>query len=376
MKVIVNSSVLNNAIGVVSKVINPKSPLQMLSTILFQKKDGNLSLTASDGENMIVCSVPVVEIEDDVNFAIDGKYIQDAIKGFADVPLTIEVQKMMSSESETVVISYPNGHFSLPVYCSPEYPVIMGVADDVAEVLVDASILSDAISRTISSTADEVLRPVMNGMYFDFGENLTIVASDGHRLVRNRITNVSAGENVSNFILGKKMGNILKGILPKEDGQVSIKCDSGNAVFCFGAYQIVTRLIVGRYPNYNAVIPSNNNVNVVVDRKALIAAIKRVQPFSNFNSQLVCFDIQKNTLVLRAEDFDFSTSATESISCESECNMSIGFKGTDITELLSTIDSEEITILLSDPSRAALIEPVTQRDNQNVLLLLMPMLRN
>lgn len=370
MRFLVNSSVLNTAIGVVSKVINPKSPMAILSSILFQKDGEELSLTASDSENAIVSKIPVGEMDDYVNFAVEGKDIQEALRGFADMPLVFEV----SEDGKNLTISYTNGKFTLPTIDSSTYPMLVEVNDDSNKMEIDSVLLMSSLSRTVPATANEELRPVMNGVYFDCSDGLTIVASDGHKLVRNTIYNVTVGENVPGFILGKKMANILKGILPKESETVSIQWSSQTAVVVFNGYKIVTRLFEGRYPNYRSIIPGNNNNIVVVDRMSMISALKRVLPFSNNSSMLVRLNIKDNTITLNSEDFDFNKTATEKITCAADCELSIGFKGSVLVELLSMVSYEEVKFSLGEPSRAGLIEPTVQDENQNILMLIMPML--
>lgn len=370
MRFIVNSSVLNTAIGVVSKVINSKSPMAILSSILFQKDGEGLSLTAGDGENTIICNIPVAEMDGEVNFAVEGKDIQESLRSLTDMPLVFEV----SEAGKNLTISYTNGKFALPTIDSSTYPRLLEVNDDANKIEVESVLLMNALSRTVPATANEELRPVMNGVYFDCSNGLTIVASDGHKLVRNTINNVTIGENVPGFILGKKIANILKGVLSKDSEPVSIQWGSNTAVIMFGNYKIITRLFEGRYPNYKAVIPNNNNNSVVVDRMAMISALKRVLPFANYNSMLVQLDIKDNTITLNSEDFDFNKTATEKLVCSSDCELSIGFKGSVLVELLSMITSEEVKFSLGEPSRAGLIEPLVQEENQDVLMLIMPML--
>lgn len=374
MKFTVNSTVLNNAIAVATKIINSKKPVAILSSILFYKNGDELTLTASDGENTITCSVPIVEMDGDVNFTIEGKYIQDAVKNFADTPLSFEIEGKFDTNNNIVKIVYPNGGFTLPVSNGTQYPSFEGVEDDADEVLVDTKALSEAIARTICSTDNSEIHPVMNGIYFDFGDTLTLAATDGHRLVTNRLTKVEKGEHTTNFILNKKTGNILKNILTNTEGNVSVRCNSTKAMFCFGEYQVISRLIEGRYPNYKSVIPDDNIFKVTVDRNSLISSLKRVLPFSSSNSQLVNFDIQDNALTLKTKDSDYSSAATENISCESDCNMTIGFNGVELLELINTLNSEKVNILLRNRSSAAVITPLEPDENHDVTVLAMPMI--
>ena len=217
----------------------------------------------------------------------------------------------------------------------------------------------------------------MNGIYFDLTpECLAIVATDGHKLVRNKIFNISS-ETPASFILPKKPATLLKNLLSKDGGDVTIKFDERNAEINYGDGTITCRLIEGRYPNYNSVIPQNNPNQICIDRVALLSALRRVQPFANDSSNLIRFHIENGVLQLDAEDYDFSKTATEKMSCEYTGQpMSIGFKGSSFIEILSNFDSQEIMIHLADPSRAGLVLPSEQPENQDVLMLMMPMLIN
>ena len=217
----------------------------------------------------------------------------------------------------------------------------------------------------------------MGGVYFDLtSDYLAIVATDGHKLVRNRILSVSADEPAS-FILPQKPAQLLKGVLSKNDGDVVVKFNQRSAEIRFADGMLSCRLIEGRYPNYNSVIPTNNTNCLTIDRKSLMGALKRVQPFASESSQLVRFHIEKGTLRLAAEDIDFATSAKESISCDyAGATMDIGFKGTAIYEILNNLSSDEVIIQLADPSRAGVVIPAVQPENQEVLMLIMPMLLN
>ena len=240
-----------------------------------------------------------------------------------------------------------------------------------------ASVLNDNINRSIFATAQDELRPVMNGIFFDINsEALSIVASDGHKLVRNKNFTVKT-ETPASFILDKRPASMLKNVLPRETGDVTIKFDERNAEFTYSDGVLTCRLNEGRYPNYNSVIPQNNPNQLNIDRRSLIGALRRVMPFASDSSQLVRFHIEQGRLELSSEDIEFATSAKEDITCEyNGTPMNIGFKGTSLNEILNNLDSDEIIIQLADPSRAGIIVPVTQPENEDVLMLIMPMLLN
>ena len=217
----------------------------------------------------------------------------------------------------------------------------------------------------------------MNGVYFDITtEDITMVASDGHKLVKNRTTAVKGNERAA-FILPKKPATLVKNLLPKENGSVTIEFDDRNAVLTLENYRMVCRLIEGRYPNYNSVIPQNNPHKVTIDRQQLISALRRVSVFSSQASSLIKLRLQNNQIVISAQDIDFSTSAEESLTCQYDGNpMSIGFKSTFLIDILNNISATEVVIELADPSRAVVIVPVEQEENEDLLMLLMPMMLN
>ena len=227
------------------------------------------------------------------------------------------------------------------------------------------------------ATAQDELRPVMNGIYFDLqADSLAIVASDGHKLVRNKNFMIKSDIPAS-FILPKKPATLLKNVLSKDGGDVVIRFDDRSADISFAEGNLSCRLIEGKYPNYNSVIPQDNPNQVTIDRKSLIGALRRVLPFASDSSQLIRFHVAAGLLELRAEDIDFATSAKESVTCEYGGNpMDIGFKGSSMLEILNNLESEDVTIQLADPSRAGIIIPGAQPENEDILMLIMPMLLN
>ena len=240
-----------------------------------------------------------------------------------------------------------------------------------------AELLLDAINKTIFCTADDELRPVMNGIYFDMLEDkIVLVATDAHRLVRYTNTSVQAPAAM-NFILPKKPASLLKNVLAKEEGNVTIIFGEKNARFEFGQTLVVCRQIEGRFPNYNAVIPQNNQNKVVVDRQTMINACKRVAVFANTGTSLLKLALAENQIKISAQDIDFSTSAEETIACSyNGAPMAIGFKAPFLIEILGSIASEEVVLELADPARAGLILPSENEPNEDLLMLLMPMLLN
>lgn len=373
MKFIVSSTALFSHLQAASRVINSKNTVAILDCFLFELEDGTLSVTASDSETTMITSFEVNESDTNGRFAVTAKTLIDALKEIPEQPLTFQV----NPATFEIVVQYQNGKYNLMGQNADEFPLSATLGDNAVRIDMDAQTLLGGINRSVFATADDELRPVMNGIYFDITtEDITMVASDGHKLIRCK-TLAAHGNERAAFILPKKPANLLKNLLPKESGVVVIEFDERNAVFTLENYRMVCRLIEGRYPNYNSVIPQNNPYKMTVDRMQLIGALRRVSIFSSQASSLIKLRIQENEIVVSAQDVDFSTSAEETQVCQySGAVMSIGFKSTFLIDILNNISSDEVIIELADPSRAGLIIPVEQEENEDLLMLLMPMMLN
>lgn len=373
MKFIVSSAVLYSHLQAVSRVINSKNALPILDCFLFQLENGVLSVTVSDSETTMKTSITVTESLVEGKIAITAKTLLDALKEIPEQPLTFSVD----ATTLEVIVTYQNGQYSLMGQNADEYPESTALGGESVTFNMPVDTLLAGINRTVYATADDELRPVMNGIYFDItAEDITMVASDGHKLVRCQILTAKGSDRAA-FILPKKPANLLKNLLPKEQGEVAIAFDERNAVFELGNYHMICRLIEGRYPNYNSVIPKENPFKVTVDRASLIGALRRVAIFSSQASSLVKLHIKDNKINISAQDIDFSTSAEESLTCQySDNEISIGFKSTFLIDILSNISSDEVVVELADPSRAGVILPVEQEEGETLLTLLMPMMLN
>ena len=373
MKLVISSTALFSHLQAISRVINSKNTLPILDCFLFELTDGVLSLTASDNETTMATSLEVTESDGNCRFAINAKTILDALKEIPEQPLTFA----FNPDTLELLVQYMNGRYSVVAQNADEYPIPVTLGDGAVHVEMEAGILLNGINRALFATADDELRPVMNGIYFDITtEDLTMVASDGHKLVRNKNFTTKGNEKAA-FILPKKPATLLKNLLGKEQGTVNIDFDDRNANFTLPNYRMVCRLIEGRYPNYNSVIPQNNPHKVTIDRAILLSALKRVSVFSSQASSLIKLRLQENQLVLSGQDIDFSTSAEESINCSyAGSPMSIGFKATFLIDILNNISSQEVVLELADPSRAGVIVPIEQNDGEDFLTLLMPMMLN
>jgi DNA polymerase-3 subunit beta len=377
MKFIVSSTELLSHLQAISRVINNKNSLPILDNFLLQLEGKTLTMTASDIETTLITSMEVEILEGSGKVAVASHLLLDTLREFSEQPLTFTI----NDSNLALVITSANGSYNFIGQNGDEYPRMPQLQDDARELALTVSRLNSGISKTLFCTADDELRPVMNGVYFDItSENLTMVATDAHKLVRYKTTHISASvkeDETANFILPKKPANMLKNILPKESGEVEIRFDTKNAHFKLANYTMICRQVEGRFPNYNGVIPKNNPFKIIIDRVSFMNALKRVSVFSNQASNLVKLAINENQIHISAQDIDFSISAEETISCQFEGDpIKIGFKSSFLIEILGNINATDVIMELSDASRAGLILPFENEANEEILMLLMPMLLN
>ena len=373
MKFNVSSEKLFQQLQAVSRVVANKSTLKILECILFDLSGNILTLTASDGETTIRTAIDVDNAEGEGKVAFGAKLLIDTMKEFPAQPLTFTIDDYTFG----MIINSVNGKYSFVGVNGNEYPEMPKEEEGCHHITMQSKVLLNAINKTIFCTADDELRPVMNGINFDLTEDhITLVATDAHRLVRYNNYSIKSPEPVS-FILPKKPANVLRTVLTKDEEEVEITFGQKNARFEFNRTLIICRQIEGRYPNYNGVIPQNNSNCVIIDRLNLLAACKRTAVFANNTTALLKLELTENNLTISAQDIDFSTSAEESIQCSYSGNpIAIGFKGTILSELLGNVDSSEVEIRLMDSTRAGLILPTENEENEDLLMLLMPMLLN
>lgn len=374
MRFTVSSSALSSKLNMLVKVIGSKNSLPILDCFLFQVANGEMSITASDSDNVIKSTLALTDHDGEGEFCVPNRVILDALKELPEQPLHFDVDA--AGEAVAIKIVYQNGLYNFTGQSAEEYPRTQSMNDACTTVSLPTEMLINNISRSLFATANDELRPVMNGIYFDLtADALAIVASDGHKLVRSKNFTIKS-ESPSAFNLPKKPASLLKNILSKDGDDAIIKFDDRSAEIQFTDGVMRCRLIDGRYPNYNSVIPNNPN-EVTVDRKGLQSALRRVLPFASESSQLIRFHIESGRFEVSSEDIDFSTSAKEQLSCEYNGSpISIGFKGSSLMEILSNLTSDNIIIQLADPSRAGIIVPAEQPENEDILMLIMPMLLN
>lgn len=373
MKFVVSCNLLLSHLQTIGRVIASKNSIPILDCFLFELNGNRLMITAADNETRMSTTIDVNDVEGRGIFAIPSKNLLDSLKELPEQPIIFEID----DSTLEMFIYYENGKYNFIGQKGEEYPLAKPLSDEAAKLNISAEDLLTGITRTLFATADDELRPVMNGIYFDISdENITFVASDGHKLVRFKNLGATGNERAS-FILPKKPANLLKTVLPRESGNVNIGFDDNNAYVTMENMLIISRLIEGRYPNYNGVIPQDNPYKVRIDRLHLLNALKRVSVFSNPTSSLVKLNVSENSIFISAQDIDFSTSAEETVTCTFDGDpISIGFKGTYLIEILNNIPSSEVILELADPSRAGLVLPEENEADEDLLMLLMPMMLN
>lgn len=373
MKFVVSSSLMQSQLQAIARVVPSKSSLPVLEAFLFDLKDNYLRVTASDLESTLITKIELISSEGAGKFAIAARILLDTLKEFSELPLEF----VINQEDLSVHMSYQNGHSNFMSVNPADYPELPQMSEDAGVIEMETSALLQGISKTIFATANDDLRPVMNGIFFDMTtERATFVASDAHKLVKC-VNPAVRGSVDSSFILHKKPAMILKTILPKESGLARLTFDQKNSRVELENFTLYCRLVEGRFPNYNAVIPTNNPYKMTVDRVALINALKRVAIYANQASGLVKLQIEAAKLTIMAQDVDYAISATETMSCQFDGDgMSIGFKAPYLIDMLSTMDASEVVLELSDPSRPCVIVPAESHDSVEIIMLLMPLLLN
>jgi len=371
MKFIVSSSYLLKQLQVLGSVINSSNTLPILDNFLFELDNNQLIVSASDLETTMSATLEI-DSKSEGSVAVPAKLLLEILKTFPEQPLTFTVE-----ENNTIEISSNSGKYALAYASGDEFPKAV-VLDDPSSTLVPAEVLATAISKTIFAAGNDDLRPVMSGVFFQFSpEGLIFVATDAHKLVKYSRTDVKASE-VADFIMPKKPLNILKGILGTSDSEVKIEYNDSNAVFSFDNYMLVCRLIDGKYPNYEAVIPKENPNKLHIDRSQFLSSVRRVAIFSNKTTHQIRLKIAGTELNISAEDIDYSNKAEERLTCDYQGDdLQIGFNSRFLTEMLTNLQSDEIQLEMSLPNRAGILTPVDGLDDGEVItMLVMPVMLN
>jgi DNA polymerase-3 subunit beta len=371
MKFIVSSSYLLKQLQVLGSVINSSNTLPILDNFLFELNQNNLVVSASDLETTMSTTIDI-DSKNQGSVAIPAKLLLEILKTFPEQPLTFTVE-----DNNTIEISSNSGKYALAYASGEEFPKAL-VLDNPSFTLVPAEVLATAISKTIFAAGNDDLRPVMSGVFFQFSpEGLIFVATDAHKLVKYSRTDVKASQ-VADFIMPKKPLTILKGILGTSDSDVKIEYNDSNAVFSFDNYMLVCRLIDGKYPNYEAVIPKENPNKLLIDRTQFLNSVRRVAIFSNKTTHQIRLKIAGTELNISAEDIDYSNKAEERLTCDYQGDdMQIGFNSRFLTEMLTNLQSDDIQLEMSLPNRAGILTPVDGLDDGEVVtMLVMPVMLN
>ncbi len=372
MKFTVSSSALLSLLSTTGKVISSKNALPILDYFLIELSDSTLKVTTSDLETTLIGSMTIDNVEAEGVVAAPAKLMLDSLKEFAEMPLLIEV----NSSNWEITLNWKSGKLSIPGADPVSYPSMQKLENEQREVSLSPEVLINGINKTIFATADDELRPVMNGIYLNLtAEGLTLVATDAHKMVK--YTAECSSDIEASFILPKKPAALLKSLLLKEHDDVKIIFDAKSVIFSLSSHTLVSRLIEGTYPNYNAVIPTNPN-RLLIDRVELLNGIKRVAVCSNPTTNLIRMDISQDSVNITAQDIDFSVSANESVGCSYNGSaVLIGFKSTFLAEILANIETPTVVVELADSTRAGVFKPLyDEPQSSEVLMLLMPMMIN
>jgi DNA polymerase-3 subunit beta len=371
MKFIVSSNYLLKQLQVLGGVINNSNTLPILDNFLFELEHSKLTVSASDLETTMASTLEV-ESESEGSVAIPAKLLLETLKTFPEQPLTFVIE-----DNNTIEISSNHGKYALAYSSAEEFPKAISL-DKASTTGVSADILATAISKTIFAAGNDDLRPVMSGVFFQFStESLTFVATDAHKLVKYSRTDVKADETAE-FIMPKKPLNLLKGILAGSDDTVSIEYNDSNAKFSFENSVLICRLIDGKYPNYEAVIPKENPNHLTISRNQFLNSVRRVSIFSNKTTHQIRLKIAGAELNISAEDIDYSNKAEERLTCDYQGDdMQIGFNSRFLSEMLSNLNADDVQLEMSMPNRAGILTPIDGLDKgETVTMLVMPVMLN
>ena len=373
MNFIVSSSYLLKNLNSISGVITSNPVVPILENVLFEIEGGNLLITASDLQTSVMVELQV-ESKEDGSVAIPAKILIETLKNLPEQPVTFSID----DQNYNIEINSDNGRYKLAGENSADFPKVPGVNDGYSSD-INSEILNSAISNTIFSTSTDELRPAMTGVFFKLASTgCTFVSTDGHRLVKYIRTDIKGDEVDHDMILPRKSLNLLKSILPTDkSSNIKLDFNASNAYFSFKNIKMVCRLIDERYPDYDNVIPSDNSNTVTITKSELLGSLKRISIYANKTTNQVRFKISGSEILISAEDLDFSNEANERISCEHDGDdIEIGFNAKFLIEMLSNIESEKVILKLSEPNRAGLLIPEDINDNEDITMLVMPVMLN
>jgi len=371
MKFIVSSSYLLKKLQVLGGIINNNNTLPILDNFLFELNGNSLKVSASDLESTVT-SMLDVESSEEGSVCIPARLLLDTLKTFPEQPLTFTIE-----DNNTIEISSNHGKYALAYADGAEFPSAVELKDP-SSTIIQGDILATAISKTIFASGNDDLRPVMSGVFFQFGtDGLTFVATDAHKLVKYTREDVTASETAE-FIMPKKPLNLLKSILLGSEDEVAVEYNESNAKFSFDGTELICRLIDGKYPNYDAVIPKENPNKLTISRNQFLNSVRRVSIFSNKTTHQIRLKIAGAELNISAEDIDYSNKAEERLTCDYQGDdMQIGFNSRFLTEMLNNLTSDDVSLEMSLPNRAGILTPVDGLDEgEKVTMLVMPVMLN
>lgn len=373
MKFVISSSVLSSRLMTIGRVIVQKNTIPILDCFCFDIQGTTLTITASDNDTTLTAKAELNECDSDVRFAVNAKTLQDAIKEIPDQPL----ECYLNTESYELTVEYQNGQYKLMGQSAEEYPT-PAISDETRlEFDLECQKLVSSITRCMIAAANDTLRPQLNTICFDIhSQEVSLVSSNGNQLALTKLAMPELNAEGS-YLLGTRPASLLKGMLAKAEGNVHFSIGQRTAIVHTEEYSLTSRLVEGRFPNYRSVIPQDNPNIVTVNRLALVSALRRVLVFANAQAVLVKFRLGPNTMNISSQDIDFGKSAEENMLCDyMGTPMRIAFKGSVLLDLINNIEGDDITLKLSDPSRAGLIVPAKQKEGEEVLMLIMPSVFN
>lgn len=373
MKFVISSSVLSSRLMTIGRVIVQKNTIPILDCFCFDIQGTTLTITASDNDTTLTAKAELNECDSDVRFAVNAKTLQDAIKEIPDQPL----ECYLNTESYELTVEYQNGQYKLMGQSAEEYPT-PAISDETRlEFDLECQKLVPSITRCMIAAANDTLRPQLNTICFDIhSQEVSLVSSNGNQLALTKLAMPELNAEGC-YLLGTRPASLLKGMLTKAEGNVHFSIGQRTAIVHTEEYSLTSRLVEGRFPNYRSVIPQDNPNIVTVNRLALVSALRRVLVFANAQAVLVKFRLGPNTMNISSQDIDFGKSAEENMLCDyMGTPMRIAFKGSVLLDLINNIEGDDITLKLSDPSRAGLIVPAKQKEGEEVLMLIMPSVFN
>lgn len=373
MKFVISSSVLSSRLMTIGRVIVQKNTIPILDCFCFDIQGTTLTITASDNDTTLTAKAELNECDSDVRFAVNAKTLQDAIKEIPDQPL----ECYLNTESYELTVEYQNGQYKLMGQSAEEYPT-PAISDETRlEFDLECQKLVPSITRCMIAAANDTLRPQLNTICFDIhSQEVSLVSSNGNQLALTKLAMPELNAEGS-YLLGTRPASLLKSMLAKAEGNVHFSIGQRTAIVHTEEYSLTSRLVEGRFPNYRSVIPQDNPNIVTVNRLALVSALRRVLVFANAQAVLVKFRLGPNTMNISSQDIDFGKSAEENMLCDyMGTPMRIAFKGSVLLDLINNIEGDDITLKLSDPSRAGLIVPAKQKEGEEVLMLIMPSVFN